>query len=270
MDGAGGIPGRTVRRPTTVLVLTSLVLAPVLGPGAGAGALPGSAHGSTEAAVRYGWGAPVAGDEFDYTGPPAVGWSVYDGPGHHGNGTRRPSAWRGDGSTMTVRGDASGTTGGMSADWPGADRRYGRWEVRMRTSVRDPRYHAVLLLWPQDAYRRGKCDGEVDYSESTADLTRTRFFLHHGCDNSQSRASVRNDTTAWHNYAVEWTPVGITGYLDGRPWFRDEDPDHAPPRPMHATIQLDYFPEDGTGPLVPTQMSVDWLREYPWSGPSGG
>ena len=132
----------------------------------------------------------------------------------------------------------------------------------MRTSVRDPRYHAVLLLWPQDGYLRGKCDGEVDFSENTRDLTLTRFFLHHGCDNTQTRGSVANDTTEWHNYAVEWTPDGITGYLDGRPWFEDTDPSHAPPRPMHATIQLDYFPQDGTGPLLPTSMSVDWIREY--------
>ena len=241
-----------------VAVCAALVLAPVLG----AGGASAAAAASTEAAIRYGWGEPVAGDEFDDVGPPDAGWSVYDGPGHHGQGKRRPSAWHGDGRTMTVTGSANGTTGGMSANWPGSDRKYGRWETRMRTSVRDPRYHAVLLLWPQDGYKRGKCDGEVDYSESTSDLTQTRFFLHHGCENSQVRASITNDTTAWHNYAVEWSPDGITGYLDGRPWFRDTDPTHLPPRPMHATIQLDYFPSDGTGPLRTTHMSVAWTREY--------
>lgn len=246
-------------------VLTSLVLAPVLEVGGTTGREAQAA--TTEAAVVHGWGEPVARDEFDRVGPPAGHWSVYDGPGHHGNGLRRPSAWHGDGAVMTVRGTADGTTGGMSADWTGSDSRYGRWEVRMRTSVRDPRYHAVLLLWPQDGYLRGKCDGEVDFSESTKDLTLTRFFLHYGCDNRQIRAAIPNDTTRWHNYAVEWTAGGITGYLDGRPWFSHRDPAHLPPRPMHATIQLDYFPEDGTGPLRPTWMSVDWIRQY--AAPSG-
>ena len=130
----------------------------------------------------------------------------------------------------------------------------------MRTSVRDPRYHAVLILWPQDGYLRGKCDGEIDFSESTKDLTLTRFFLHYGCDNRQIRAAVPNDTTQWHNYAVEWTPDGIVGYLDGAEWFRDTDPTHQPPGPMHQTVQLDWFP-DGTA-TTPSTMQVDWVRVY--------
>lgn len=248
-------------------VITSLVLAPVLEVGSGA-ALPFATIRPAEAAVRFDWGAPVGGDEFDDVGRPASHWSVYDGPGHAGKGKRRPSAWHGDGDVMTVRGTSGGTTGGMSADWPGSDRRYGRWEVRMRTSVRDPRYHAVLLLWPQDDDLRGDCDGEVNFSESTKDLEVTRFFLHYDCDDKTVTASISNDTTRWHTYAVEWTPDAITGYLDGRPWFTDDDRSRQPPRPMHATIQLDYFPADGEGPLAPTSMSIDWIREY--AVPSSG
>ena len=59
---------------------------------------------------------------------------------------------------------------------------------------------------------------------------------------------------------MQWTPDGIVGYLDGVEWFRDTDPTHLPPGPMHQTLQLDWFPDataDGGA-----QMLVDWVRVY--------
>jgi beta-glucanase (GH16 family) len=199
----------------------------------------------------------VAGDEFNYTGPPrADKWSVYDGAGHAGNGLRRPDAWHVDGSVATVTGDSAGRTGGMSARF--GSQKYGRWEARMRTSVRDPAYHAVLLLWPDSG--NWPADGEIDYAEGTADATRMRFFLHYGADNSQTRAEKVIDSTQWHHYAVEWSPKHVVGYIDGVEWFRDENTAHLPPGPMHQTVQLDWFP-DGTS-TKETTMSVDWVRVY--------
>ena len=41
----------------------------------------------TQAAVVRGWGPVVAGDEFNYAGPPdPAKWKVYDGPGARGQG----------------------------------------------------------------------------------------------------------------------------------------------------------------------------------------
>lgn len=219
-------------------------------------------HYST-AAVAQRWGQPSVAETFTTGTSPASWWSVYNGPGHHNQGRRSPAAWKVHDGIVSVYGDSRGTTGGMSADWPGSDAATGRWEVRMRTNVRDPRYHPVLILWPQDGYKRGKCDGEVDFSESTKDTSLTHFYLHHGCDNRQESVAIRNDTTQWHTYAVERTATTITGYIDGRQWFRDAVPAHQPPRPMHLTIQLDYFPNDGTGPLKASRMDVDWARQYP-------
>ena len=39
---------------------------------------------------------------------------------------------------------------------------------------------------------------------------------------------------------VEWTSVGIVGYLDGVEWFRDTDPTHQPPGPMHQTGSSEF------------------------------
>jgi Glycosyl hydrolases family 16 len=203
------------------------------------------------------WGPVVAGDEFNYTGAPDnQKWHVYDSAGHAGNGVRSPAAWNVDGSVARVTGDSSGTTGGMSASFE--RQKYGRWEARMRTSARSSQYHPVLLLWPES--KDWPCDGEIDYAEGTGDTTRMNFFVHHGCDNQQISSRKVIDTTQWHDYAVEWQPDGITGYIDGVEWFRTTNAGYLPPGAMYQTIQLDWFP-DGTTPK-PSWMEVDWVRVY--------
>jgi hypothetical protein len=212
---------------------------------------------TAEAAVVNRWGSVVAGDEFNYTGAPDnLKWHVYDSAGHAGNGVRNPAAWNVDGSVARVTGDSSGTTGGMSARFD--HRKYGRWEARMRTSTRDSEYHPVLLLWPES--KDWPCDGEIDYAEGTGDTTRMNFYLHHGCDNQQISARQAIDTTQWHNYAVDWQPHGITGYIDGVQWFQTTNVEYLPPGPMYQAIQLDWFP-DGTT-LNRSWMEVDWVRVY--------
>jgi hypothetical protein len=220
---------------------------------------PAQTPDGTQAAVVFGWGPVVTGDEFSYTGAPdPVKWGVYNSPGHAGNGIRSPNAWSVDGGVVTVSGDSAGTTGGMSAKF--AQQKYGRWEVRMRTSARDPKYHPVLILWPNNN-TSPNC-AEIDYAEGTSDTSRIKFFLHYACggSNFQTQALQPIDTTQWHNYAVQWTPAGITGYIDGVQWFTDTNPAHQPTVGMHQTIQLDWFP-DGTA-TTPSQMQVDWIRVY--------
>jgi hypothetical protein len=218
---------------------------------------PSLVDADTPAAVVHGWGLPIGGDEFNYVGAPDRAlWDTYDSVGHNGQGVRSPGAWHVDGNVVTVTGDADGTTGGMAALF--ARRSYGRWEVRMRTSARDPEYHPVLLLWPDDG--PGDRCPEIDYGEGSGDTTRVSFFLHYGCDSQQTYARRSIDTTRWHNYAVDWTPLGVTGYVDGVKWFEDTDLSHQPPGSMHQTIQLDWFPDGST--TTPSWMQVDWVRVY--------
>ena len=128
----------------------------------------------------------------------------------------------------------------------------------MRVTEHDEHYHAVLSLWPDSD--NWPCDGEVDYAEATDDLTSVTFFNHYSCANRQTSSRKALDLTQWHNYAVEWTSSGIIGYLDGVEWFRDTDPSHQPPGPMHQTIQLDWFP--GETPTKSTSIDVAWVRVY--------
>lgn len=216
---------------------------------------PPSGDGTT-AAATFNWGAPAAGDEFNYTGAPdATKWNVYNSPGHAGNGIRSPQQVSVDGSKMVIKGTADGTTAGMGAKF--ANQKYGRWEVRAAGSG-DNEYHMVSILWPDS--ENWPCDGEIDYAETTGDWNIINFFHHYSCENKQTIASRNLDVSQLHNYAVDWSATGIVGYVDGVEWFRDTDPAHQPPGPMHQALQLDWFPDsttNGTG-----EMRVDWVRVY--------
>ena len=165
------------------------------------------------------------------------------------------------GGIFTITGDANGTTGGMA--WKQGRSQYGRWEARVKSPVADPSYNAVMLLWPDaDNWPVG---GEVDFME-IGDETRQEvdFFLHYGEDNSQLHDQVAIDATQWHNWAVEWSPTQITGYVDGEPWFSTTQASALPPGPMHLTLQLDWFPKGGS--VQQSTMDVDWVRYYPIDG----
>uniref|UniRef100_UPI001FE4100B glycoside hydrolase family 16 protein n=1 Tax=Pseudarthrobacter albicanus TaxID=2823873 RepID=UPI001FE4100B len=225
-----------------------------------AAAAAATAGDGTQAATTFGWGPVLAGDEFSNTGAPdATKWSVFNGAGHAGKGVRSPTAWSVANGSATVKGDTAGTTGGMSAKF--AQQKYGRWETRMKTSARDPKYHPVLILWP-DNNASANC-AEIDYAEGSQDTTMMKFFLHYSCgggSNFQTTAANPVDSTQWHNYAVEWTPAGITGFVDGKKTFTDTNPAHQPSVGMHQTLQLDWFP-DGSATTA-SQMQVDWVRVY--------
>jgi beta-glucanase (GH16 family) len=214
------------------------------------------------AAATYGWGTPNREDDFTEG---LSGWGIYDGPGHANKGTRSPSAAKVADGVLTIDGDAEGTTAGMA--WGrGKGQKYGRWEGRVRAPASDPTYNALLLLWPDaEDFPRG---GEIDFMEMTDDTRQaTNVFLHHGKDNAQEHGIVKVDATQWHNWAVEWTPEGVTTYVDGKQWWRTDDTAALPPGPMHLCIQLDWFPQKGDGAVKPSQMQVDWVRQYPVDAP---
>ncbi len=213
------------------------------------------------AADTFAWGTPAGVEDFDGT---LSNWGVYDGPGHAGNGRRSPSAVTvSDDGILTITGDPNGTTGGMA--WRLGGAKYGRWEARVKSPVADPTYNAVMLLWP-DA-ENGPAGGEVDFMEiSDATRQKTDFFLHYGKADHQLHGEKVIDATQWHNWAVEWTPTTITGYVDGVAWFSTTRADALPPGPMHLTLQLDWFPGSAGGAVRQSEMQVDWVRYYPVDG----
>ena len=174
-----------------------------------------------------------------------------------------PAAARVADGVLTIDGDAEGTTAGMA--W-GAGQKYGRWEGRVRAPAGDPTYNALLLLWPDaEDFPVG---GEIDFMEMT-DHTRqaTNVFLHHGKDNAQEHGMVKIDATQWHNWAVEWTPKGITTYVDGKQWWHTDNGGRPPARPHAPVHPARLVPAGARGAVRPSQMQVDWVRQYPLDAP---
>jgi len=213
---------------------------------------PSGGDGSTAAGSK-GW-TLVGGDEFNGSGLSGQ-WSAYEGAGHAGQGRRTASAVSVSNGSLVIRGDSNGTTGGIASS---DSRRFGKWEMRAKFPSGDKQYHPVLILWPTDVgWPQG---GEIDFAETNSAASDVSFFLHYSASNQQKYAKKSIDITQWHNYAVEWTAGGVTGYIDGQQWFQSTDPGTLPPGKMHPTIQLDYFPSGGSPRQ--SEMQVDWMRVY--------
>jgi hypothetical protein len=216
----------------------------------GATTPPASPDG-IQAAEKFGWGPVLRGDEFNYTGA-----------GHAGMGQRTAASWNVSNGVVRVTGDANGNTGGMAGlyNW---GTQYMRLETRMRTNDRDPEYHPVLIVWPDANWTATSCP-EIDYAEGMGNPAELGFNNHHPACGQGKWHLQPWDTTEWHNYAVEWGPAGVFGWIDGEPWFSDtSDQAKSMNMPMHDTIQLDWFPQDSpaANPQV-SWMEVDWTRTY--------
>lgn len=220
-----------------------------------ASALPADANCPTTAAQTHDWGEPNRADSF--ASPAALqGWTVYNGPGHNGNGFRTPLAVTVTDGVLAITADAHGNSGGM-AWYPG--QRHGRWEVCVKSLPSAETYHSVALLWPDaEDWPTG---GEIDFMEIT-DPARQYVdgFLHYGPDNDLEQGGIAIDAAQWHAWAVEWTPERLTFFVDGQPWWETTNAAHLPPRAMHLAIQLDNFGGDTS---QGGQTLVDWARQYP-------
>lgn len=214
-----------------------------------------------EAAVRYGW--PLLwDDEFTGTCLDQNRWRLYSGNSTGGVGeymVSNVSTSRGI-LKITSHGDQSG---GMA--WR-TGQRYGRWEIRVKAQSGNG-YSPVVLLWPDaEDWPEG---GEIDFMEMPGGDRKVNYFtLHYGKNDSQNEVPVSGDFTQWHNYAVEWAPNSITGFIDGRQIFNSTDKSEIPKGSMHLAIQQDIGPfnnwvpaQDATTPPE-VQLRVDWVRIY--------
>ena len=218
------------------------------------------ARSDTEAAVRYGWQLQDH-DEFDGN---ALGpwWKPYSGQTTGGVGRHDPANLHVAGGMLSIVSHGL-SSGGL--EWVNGQL-YGRWEVRARTQ-KAVGYGDVLILWPDaEDFPEG---GEVDFMEiPKPERTEYTFNLHFGADNSQNGTKVAGDFTQWHNYAVEWTPDHVAGFVDGQEVFRTTEREQIPPRSMHLTMQQDIGPYDNwippRDPTTPPEVrfQIDWVRIY--------
>ena len=119
------------------------------------------------------------------------------------------------GSFATNRAAAAVTTKGRFSQ------AYGRFEVRARMAeTRAPGAHSAFWLFP-DARKYGAwpLSGEIDVAEWYSALPRRVFPSVHYVDGDRNvhtgQDGVVADASAYHTYAVEWTPKRMRFYYDG-------------------------------------------------------
>ncbi|GAA0581850.1 hypothetical protein GCM10010172_78610 [Paractinoplanes ferrugineus] len=222
-----------------------------------------------EAAVRFGWGVPVAGqsDEFNGTSVDLNKWGLFGvgpgeatgcSPGFHGHGERCASQTTAGGGYLSVTGTADGKTGGLWGRM--AAFRYGRVEVRERAVPLSDNggrpYNAVPLLWPlqEEAW----ANAEIDFAERSVAAPSVSLYVHH--DDTQTQCTVVIDSTEFHNYAVDWQPGSISWFVDGvRECTVSASIDSF--SRSNGGAQMDMFP--ATGVLMrPARQDIDWVRMY--------
>jgi hypothetical protein len=190
-------------------------------------------------------------------------WDVYDSPGNAGQGLRRPSQVVVGGGVVTIYGTADGTTGGMK--WRNRSQTYGQWDIRMRTWRGCVCYHPVVLLWGSGGGSGVDNPlGEIDIIEvwQRANRDRNSFSVHYGDGSQFVGGDTAVDMTQWHVYHVVWQDQYIYTWIDDNPaYFSTDDVGVIPHGPMDLTIQLDWFPQEGSGGTG--KMQVDYVTQYP-------
>ncbi|WP_061298855.1 glycoside hydrolase family 16 protein [Herbidospora cretacea] len=230
----------------------------------------GAAPPSDQAAVRNGWGTPVAAqsDEYNGTAVDLTKWGLFGAdpgqttgcsPGYNGHGQRCASQTTVGGGHLSVSGTAGGRTGGLYSRMPAF--RYGRVEVRERAVPLADNggraYHAVPLLWPEND--ADYTNAEIDFAERDVASPGTYLFVHH--DGTQSSCSVSVDSTQFHNYAVDWQPNSVKWYVDGN-LICTVNASIGSYSSTNGGAQMDMFPATGTL-MRPARQDVDWIRMYP-------
>lgn len=188
-------------------------------------------------------------------------WSVYDGPGHAGNGLRKPSAFRLAGGCLVITAQMHHgqlVSGGMAHK---QNFRYGRFAFRVRTEAdASAATSGVVLTWPQS--ERWPQDGENDLYETGLNPRRKAFetFIHYGdTPATQYHFSHAADAKEWHIVLMEWTEKTLKIYRDGKLVWTLRDEKAIPDVPHHLCLQLDAFKKSMGKPV---RMYVDWVKIY--------
>jgi len=215
-------------------------------PGPGPGPGGGDPSDGTQAAVLLGWGPVIDGDEFVGTTINTTRWGLYNGPGHTGNGTRRPGAFSQHDGMLTITGDANDQSGG--ATFRRGSNGY-RLECRVRAYPDGPRgnrpdeYHPVLILWPDsNEWPEG---AEYDFLEFDIGDNKGAGFMHlpNHQPYRQDHFTFNVDPTQWFNMACEWNRSKRTlkAWCNGVQVYSGSGRVAEAPGPMHPTFQLDHF-----------------------------
>lgn len=264
--------------------------------------LGGTAHAQTKSAdklakaPRYSFKELIWSDEFNTPGlPDSVKWTYDVGGTGWGNKeeqfytkARRENARVENGHLVVearkeALNDKNAYTSArlVSRATGGGSLTYGRVEVRAQLPAARGTWPAIWMLPDEWKYgdKSWPANGEIDIMEyvgyrpavvqASTHSKKYYFRLH-----NQKTDSVRvpTATTAFHDYAMEWTPETITVFVDNKPYFTSRNEhtgweawpwDH----PFHLLLNVAVGGEWGglkgiDQTAFPQKMLVDYVRFY--------
>jgi hypothetical protein len=167
----------------------------------------------------------------------------------------------------------------------GSPQTHGAWFARLKGDDQPASltFSDIFLLWPAN----NQWPPEIDIYEDNADRAWTSNSMYNTvgslCGSSPTSqclqpyeqsdgqsGGVANDDTRWHTYGVEWTPSGVSWFIDGRvvftaPASQVKSPAQQPDTPMYMDLQSQNLQGAGA-PAQRESMTVDWVEQFSWNG----
>lgn len=203
----------------------------------------------TNAAKIFRWGSALVEDEFVTPLTPSTWLLNAAGEGivrdQHGMLTLNTSPYRGS----------------VMATLLGGDRRYGRWEARIRTrqyGETPTPYQAVFELISTGARRCGARDLVISESTLGQDTATLHARNTPDADFTASR-TLDLGQDVFHTYAVEVTPDHVSWFIDTRVVMTERRPAALAGETYRVRFRM-MAPVGGT--RVRSRMQVDWVRYY--------
>ena len=161
-----------------------------------------------------------------------------------------------------------------SGDWL-----YGRIEVRAKLPAGRGTWPAIWMLPTGDAYGRWPRSGEIDIMEHVGyDMGQVHGSLHSLAHNWTTGTQPTGSTvladvdTAFHDYAIEWSPGCMSFLIDGSEYFSATNPgtdweEWPYDQPFYLILNLAvggfWGGQQGIDPNIwPQRMEVDYVRVY--------
>lgn len=141
---------------------------------------------------------------------------------------------------------------------------YGRFEMKAKFSTtKQPGLQSAFWMYPEVTDAVWPINGEIDIAEWYSKYyDRVIPFLHYQFsyldpNATNNNCKVANVGSAWHTYAVEWTPTYISFIYDGKPC-------------MTNTAAAGKYPFDKAYMLALTQLVGTGTNAPNWLTPSSG
>jgi len=208
---------------------------------------PTPAPAPTNAGKIFKWGNAQWDD--DFVGPLKSMWQV-----------NRPTMVRDQNGMLTI--NATQASGSVVATALGHNRRYGRWEARVRGRQYGAAGTPFTAVWELVPMYGG-------YHCAARNIVLSQYAL----DSSQTSMHVRNLPSAdfhtskalhlsgdtWHTYAVEVTPDHVSWFVDTRVVRTERRPAALSAAVFAARFRL---VAGSTAPMRQGRMQMDWVRYY--------